>query len=101
MVTYKLNDCRFRIGLRNPDGSFVYDGNVKILVNVGTALWEEQEIDIDCTDGVTFRNLGVEENTRFPNGDMASEGILGFTQMADDDLRVINFIHTFQISEAR
>ncbi len=37
----------------------------------------------------------------FPNGDVARYNILGFTQQADDDLSVINFVHTYQIPDLR
>ncbi len=32
---------------------------------------------------------------------MGVDNILGFTQQADDNLSVINFIHTYQIPEQR
>ncbi len=36
-----------------------------------------------------------------PSGEVARDNILGFTQQADDDLSVINFVHTYQIPDLR
>jgi hypothetical protein len=46
---------------------------------------------------VPFRQLGEDELTRFPDGSIAAENIAGFTQGADDNLSLIDFVHTFQI----
>lgn len=46
---------------------------------------------------VPFRELGEDLVTRAPNDSTAVENIAGFTQGADDNLSLIDFVHTFQI----
>ncbi|MCF7731652.1 MAG: hypothetical protein K9N23_08185 [Akkermansiaceae bacterium] len=59
-----------------------------------SGVWEEAAATImDC---VVFRELGVNEQ-RIPNGLTATQNIAGFTQGADDDLSIIDFVHTYQV----
>lgn len=60
--------------------------------------WREYSVTI--TDIVEFRELGVGID-EFPTGQTATFDIGGFTQQADDNLSVIEFVHTFQIPENR
>jgi len=72
-----------------------YDGNVRVLVEdlVTPGTWVETVVPI--TDNV----FGSPEN---PTGEPFNGiDILGFTKMADDDLRVIEYIHTYQIPGLR
>jgi hypothetical protein len=46
---------------------------------------------------VSFRQLGEDDLTRFPDGSTAAEDVAGFTQGADDNLSLIDFVHTFQV----
>jgi len=49
---------------------------------------------------VTFRELGVNE-LGFPSGLTATVDIAGFAQGADDNLSLIDFVHTYQIPANR
>ena len=49
---------------------------------------------------IGYDDIGRNENY-FLNNTTADSDIFGFTQMADDDLSVIEFIHTYQIPELR
>ncbi|MFH1216067.1 MAG: hypothetical protein V1706_06170 [Pseudomonadota bacterium] len=70
-----------------------YDGTVRILVEdaVTPGTWVE-------------RNMSIFENV-FGNGttgvDYSGTAISGFTTMADDDLKTIDYIHTYQIPGLR
>mgnify|MGYP001151442048 CR=1 FL=1 len=66
----------------------VYDGNMRVLVAQPTpGTWVETVLPIFATvfDGI----------------DADGTNITGFTRMADDDLRVIDYIHTYQIPALR
>ena len=53
-------------------------------------------------DGKTiFDNIRRDNNVTPHTEEAATDNILGFTQQADDNLSVINFIHTYQIPELR
>ena len=70
------------------DSPATYDGYVKVLVESLTAgTWVETDVDI---------MLNVFEDEEFPG-----RNIHGFNGMADDDLRVIEYIHTYQIPGLR
>jgi hypothetical protein len=76
-----------------------YDGNVTVLQATGPGLWAETAMPI--IDSATFDNLGLGADG-FPTGQtVATDYIIGFSQMADDDLSVIEFIHTYQIPGLR
>jgi hypothetical protein len=65
-----------------------YDGNVRVLVQqTEPELWKEDVLPI-------FETI-------FDGIDANGTDITGFTRMADDDLRVIEFIHTYQIPGLR
>jgi len=77
----------------------IYDGKVKVLQSNGFVSWDETELPI--IGNVPFDNIGLAANG-FPDGvTPASDDILGFSQMADDDLSVIEFVHTYQIPGLR
>lgn len=87
-----------------------YNGKVTVL-QVTSPTWTETAVsimaaetdgDLDLTNGVSiFDDIGLGVSG-FPDGTtVAEENILGFTQMADDNLSVIRFIHTFQIPSLR
>ncbi|RJX35809.1 MAG: hypothetical protein C4531_01370 [Desulfurivibrio sp.] len=73
-----------------------YDGQVTVLKSTSDGVWAETPCPIIGDDSVSFDNIGLGDNG-FPNGTVAANDILGFSQMADDDLSVIKFIHTYQI----
>lgn len=98
-----------------PDGPLSYDrasvvgkpdrggGMVSVLVG-GEGSWTEQTIDLldeNQNSEVRFRSLGRDVLTGAPNGLLGATDILGFTQMADDDLSIIEFVHRYQIPELR
>ena len=58
------------------------------------------EFSLPILDWVEFRELGVDDD-RIPNGDTAIFDIAGFAQQADDNLSLIDFVHTYQIPENR
>jgi len=62
-----------------------------------TGVWTETSVSIL---GLGFMNQGVGFDG-MPSGAPATMDIGGFTQMADDDLRVIEFTHTYQIPGLR
>ena len=80
-------------------GPSTYDGNVYVLKSNGGVTWEETPLSI--IDTILFDNIGLDAEG-FPDGEtLATDNILGFSQMADDDLSVIEFIHTYQIPGLR
>ncbi|MHB8790473.1 MAG: hypothetical protein ACYDBT_11390 [Desulfobulbaceae bacterium] len=65
-----------------------YDGNMRVLVEQSTpGIWAETVLPIFATI--------------FGGIDADGTNITGFTRMADDDLRVIEHIHTYQIPALR
>ena len=103
-----------------------YDGSVKVLIvdedGNGEPIqgtWYETPVYITGDSGgetsveksgVLFDQIGLnEDNTQggsFPDGApdgsiIATQDIRGFAQMADDDLSVIEFVHTYQIPGLR
>ena len=74
-----------------------------ITVLQGGSPWDETSVPIlgAKMGGVSlFDNLGLNEKW-FPSGTLATENILGFTQLVDDNLGVIKFTHTFQLPGLR
>lgn len=72
-----------------------YDGKVRVLVETaeGSGMWEETDVNI---------NQKVFGTPDAPMGkDVTGSNIKGFTFMGDDDLRVISYIHTYQIPGLR
>ena len=71
-----------------------YDGTVRLLVQQTTpGTWVETDLPIFET---------VFGSTTSPNGeDFIGTDITGFTRMTDDDLRVIEYTHTYQIPGLR
>ncbi len=56
------------------------------------------ELAVPLADGtIAFDQLGRDPGSNAPTNEVAANDILGFTQMADDDLSVIEFIHNFAI----
>ncbi len=81
------------VGLRGSEGT---PGQVRVLVEQETpGTWDDTG-DVPILE-LPFDELGVDSDNGFPTDEAAAFDILGFTQMADDDLRVIDFIHTYQI----
>jgi hypothetical protein len=73
----------------------IYDGQVKVLVETSedSGMWEETEVSI---------NRNVFGTARAPEGEeFSGANVKGFTSMGDDDLRVIEYIHTYQIPGLR
>jgi hypothetical protein len=64
-------------------------GKVKVLQGSCSAGWTET--DVEMYDSITFHNQSPVE----------IGNIQGFTQMADDNLSIISFIHTYQIPGLR
>lgn len=80
----------------------IYDGKVKVLLESTTNPGNWAETPLPIIDNVTFDNIGLSTTNGFPDGvNPAADDILGFSQMADDDLSVIEFIHTYQIPGLR
>lgn len=76
-----------------------YDGQVTVLQQTSTGTWAE--ISLPIIGNVPFDDIGLAANG-FPDGTIqAADDILGFSQMADDDLSVIDFIHKYQIPGAK
>lgn len=71
-----------------------YDGNVRVLVQQADPdVWVETLVPIDGT---------IFGTTDYPDGEpFYGTDIIGFTTMTDDDLRVIEYIHTYQIPGLR
>lgn len=84
----------------NPSGSApVYDGQVAVLLG-GSPTWTETPTPI-LNRRISWDAIGQDLGTGIPNGTVAAENIFGFTQQADDNLSVIEFIHTYQIPGLR
>ena len=92
-------------GAGNPS---IYDGNVTVLQQADSA-WLETTLPILSAQmdkngngevRTIFDNIGKNADN-FPNDVQASDNILGFAQLSDDDLSVIRFIHTFQVPGLR
>ena len=86
-----------------------YDGTALVLSEVSPKIWEEKALNLLDTDNVDFGPvaIGWGENPDTPPAGpeptniVGENDILGFTQMAEDALRVIDFIHTYQIPDRR
>lgn len=85
------------------------DDNVPVLQG-GNGNWIETPVPIlqarksyylNTNDPVIFDDIDLNLGNSFPNHLQATTDILGFTQQSNDDLSVINFIHTYQIPELR
>ncbi len=77
-------------------------GNIYVLQG-GPTSWTVTYTNIMTAqmDGASiFDDLGLDGNW-FPDRNVATENILGFTQQVDDNLGVIKFTHTFQIPGLR
>ena len=86
---------RGQVGAAPGGGSpATYDGTVRLLVQQTTpGTWVETDLPIFET---------VFGSTTSPNGeDFIGTDITGFTRMTDDDLRVIEYTHTYQIPGLR
>lgn len=108
-VNYSLNPIYFNFKWVTP--KYYYDrvgtmssrGMVTVLQQAEPGEpWVEKPVPI-TTDYIPFRNLMLDRNTYLPpvSREPAQEDISGFTQMADDNLGVIKFIHTYQIPSLR
>lgn len=76
-------------------------GYVTVLREDGVVQGAWSETPVEMMNGISFDNLGLNANG-FPDGtNSASSNILGFTQMADDNLSIIKFVHTYQIPGLR
>jgi len=74
-------------------------GSVQVLqeVTAGSGTWQQVAYPLG---GIGYDNIGRNANY-FLNDTTSASNIFGFTQMADDDLSVIEFIHTYQIPGLR
>ncbi len=90
---------------RNTIASRVAGGLVRVLQGgESSGLWQETDVPIlgaMMDDRTIFSNIGQSLETGFPDGSVATKNLLGFTQRSDDDLSVIEFIHTYQIPGQR
>ncbi|KAB2889350.1 MAG: hypothetical protein F9K32_13010 [Desulfobulbaceae bacterium] len=78
-------------------------GNKPTVLQGESPAWTETDVlnmNARMDDKTIFDNLDLGD-TWFPNGLVAKDNILGFTQQADDNLGVIAFTHTFQIPSLR
>lgn len=82
-----------------------YDGTVRVLVVTVPDTWVETDIPILPTTGspvtIALRNQGINPVSGFPDDSVATSNIAGFAQGTDDNLAVIEFVHTYQIPELR
>ncbi len=84
------------------DAASTYTGNVWVLQQIEEGTWTETTVPLaGGLSPIVYDNIDLDRGTHFPNGGPGVGDILGFTQMADDDLSVIKFIHTYQIPELR
>ncbi len=61
-----------------------------------SGLW--YSVSVPLVNGpIAFDQLDRDPDSNAPTDEVAANDILGFTQMADDDLSVIEFIHNFEI----
>lgn len=84
-------------------GSPAYSGEALVLrpggpLGTGTKTWVETLVTITS---FPFMDWGIDLATEFPNGQLATTNIAGFCQEADDNLSVINYVHTYQIPGLR
>lgn len=79
------------------------NGNITVLQGTSPGWTETSTYILTATidNSSIFDNIGLDMATWFPNEASAVENILGFTQLADDNLGVTNFTHTFQIPGLR
>lgn len=92
MNTYNRGNTYRNRGQVETPGGFgqpaTYNGDVRVLVESTTpGTWVEKDVDI---------NFNV-----FDDVDFSGNNVHGFNGMADDDLRVIEYIHTYQIPGLR
>lgn len=92
MNTYNRGNTYRNRGQVETPGGFgqpaTYNGDVRVLVESTTpGTWVEKDVDI---------NFNV-----FDGVDFSGNNVHGFNGMADDDLRVIEYIHTYQIPGLR
>ncbi|WP_136808198.1 hypothetical protein [Desulfosediminicola flagellatus] len=89
-----------------PDqASSTYTGSVNVL-QISSDNWTETTVGIagaqmngtTIFDNINLMSVNADGSLVY---DEATTNILGFTQHADDDLSVIEFIHTYQIPERR
>jgi hypothetical protein len=76
-----------------------YTGQVNVLQGTSPT-WTETLVNL-IGGPIGYEGLGQDPTTHFPTKAVANSDILAFTQMADDNLSVIEFIHTYQIPERR
>ncbi len=91
----------------DPDdpGPSTYTGSVRVLEpGAASGSWIETLVPILGSPALPKNVHWDDVDVGWSNGltrAPGAEDILGFTQMADDDLSVIEFIHTYQIPERR
>lgn len=98
-VNYSVNPVYFNFSEMLPYNrmaTMASRGTVTVLQGDKGGPWTESPVAINDENIIPFRNLTL-NSEYLPNQSIAEEDILGFTQMADDNLGVINFIHTYQI----
>ena len=74
-------------------------GSVQVLQEVAEEAGMWRQVGYPVAE-IGYDDIGRDANY-FLNNTTAASDIFGFTQMADDDLSVIEFIHTYQIPELR
>lgn len=80
---------------------------VDVLESADSNTWSKTHVTLFDSNGdpgsqyFYIDNINLNHSQGFPNYEMATDNILGFTQQADDNLSVIEFIHTYQIPELR
>lgn len=82
-----------------PDRGNFGAATVLVETTKDSGAWNQTDVQMLGTIG--FRNRGVDVSTGAPTNEPATENILGFTQMADDDLSIVEFIHKYQIPGLR
>lgn len=103
-VNYAVNPVYFdfnsTIGDYNRDETMDArgEGGEVTVLQGGNGVWAETDVVIKTA--IPFRNL-MFNSEYLPDGTIAKNNILGFTQRADDNLGVIDFIHTYQIPSLR
>lgn len=89
-----LYDRYSAIGARGASGS------VEVLQPIDAeGTWKKMSVYM--LDAIGFSNHALDALTGLPTSETATMDILGFTQMADDNLSIIEFVHRYQIPELR
>lgn len=78
------------------------EGFVTVLTGSSSDIGSQWTVrSVEMRKAISFRNKTAPVEYGFPENKSAHYNVLGFTQMADDDLSIIEFIHTYQIPGLR